>query len=159
MMSAHENKTGAVELPREASAFRVGLHVTSLTWRGKVAWRFGLSPFQGVLRPLASFLMPSGTQSRSRTEWSSQCPVIRGPVATNGAYGSWKAEPEFLPIPRQQAPVARLAGFRLPRHPVPLPGETGSARRKLLRELSFAYAPLSTGLLAPGRSSESSLSP
>jgi hypothetical protein len=77
---AHEATESIVEIPDGATAVKFGLHFTSLTWRGRLAWGMVGSPVRDVLRPVAGFLLHQDEKGRSKTEWSEEYPL----VDTNG---------------------------------------------------------------------------
>jgi hypothetical protein len=73
VIAPHQLKQGSIRVPREASAFKVGLHITSLTWRGRAAWSIGTGRFQRTLGPIVGpLLMPSDVRRRTKTEWSGE---------------------------------------------------------------------------------------
>lgn len=70
VLCPHGVEKGTIEVPAVAEAFKVGLDVTSLTWRGRIAWTIGQSRCQRVLRPMVTFLMPLDTNKHAKLEWS-----------------------------------------------------------------------------------------
>ncbi len=83
VMAPHETRLGSIRIPKEALAFRVGLHITSLTWRGRAAWSIGAGPLQRTLGPIAGpLLMPSDVRTRTKTEWSGEHSIDTA-VSTN----------------------------------------------------------------------------
>ena len=61
-----------IKVPETATVFKVGLHITSLTWRGRFAFRMSGSAISGRLAPLTGFLLVQDEKKRSRTEWSDE---------------------------------------------------------------------------------------
>jgi hypothetical protein len=72
LMRPHEVKATKVEVPERTTGFKVGLFITSLTWRGRLAWRTTQTQPQRALAPIGRFLMQKDTRARSVTEWSEQ---------------------------------------------------------------------------------------
>lgn len=70
VLQPNQQLTNTVEVPEAASKLRVGLPVTSLTWRGRLAWRVAGNRSVEVLMPLAGFLLRQDEKARSRTDWS-----------------------------------------------------------------------------------------
>lgn len=62
--------TNFLEIPEGVTQLRVGLPVTSLTWRGRLAWQLAGSHLSSALRPLIGFLLGRDEKVRSITEWS-----------------------------------------------------------------------------------------
>lgn len=60
------------KVPETATAFKVGLHMTSLTWRGRFAFRMSGSKTSRQLAPLMGFLLVQDEKKRSTTEWSDE---------------------------------------------------------------------------------------
>jgi hypothetical protein len=69
VMRPHEVKTTSVEVPERTTRFKVGLYITSLTWRGRLAW---CTAPNRPLAPIGRFLMKKDATTRSATEWSEQ---------------------------------------------------------------------------------------
>ena len=65
---------GAIAIPDGATKLRIGLHITSLTWRGRLAWKT-LGTTNSRLRSLTGFLMAMDLRNRSRTEWTKESSV------------------------------------------------------------------------------------
>ena len=79
----HQLIACTVEVPAGATAMKVGLFVTPLSWRGRLGWEIITHRELGVLDPLGRFLLEQDTGSprRSRTEWSSPVQVTTGRAA------------------------------------------------------------------------------
>jgi len=74
-MPAHDAMTNnAIEIPDSATALRVELNFTSLTWRGRFSIHLlGSLPFGGrALKPVLGFPLLQDTKWRSKTEWSDE---------------------------------------------------------------------------------------
>ena len=70
----HQAEKGAIAIPDGATKLRIGLHITSLTWRGRLAWKT-LDTTNSRLRSLTGFLMAMDLRNRSRTEWTKESSV------------------------------------------------------------------------------------
>ena len=65
-----ESAASMIEVPESAGAVRVGLSITSLTWRGRVAWWLLVNQSQTVFGLVESFLASIEERRRSTNEWS-----------------------------------------------------------------------------------------
>lgn len=72
LMRPHEVKRTNIEIPEGAAGFKVGLYITTLTWRGRLAWQTVEGRPQRALAPIGRFFMQKDTRTRSVTEWSEQ---------------------------------------------------------------------------------------
>jgi hypothetical protein len=66
-------------IPPDTSAIMIGIPYTSLTWRGRLAYKISQS---SIWRPVADLLWARDEANRSKTEWS---PVFYLNVVTNKA--------------------------------------------------------------------------
>lgn len=81
----HQTLTTGLEIPQGAMQLRVGLAVTSLTWRGRLAWRLAGSRGGKFLRPLIGALLGRDEKRRSRMEWSIDYRLPKGASEESGA--------------------------------------------------------------------------
>ena len=72
LLAPHGLVTDTIKVPEAASVFKVGLHITSLTWRGRFAFRMSGSRFNGFFGPLLGFLLVQDEERRSNMEWSDE---------------------------------------------------------------------------------------
>jgi len=72
LLAPHAVVKDTVKVPETTSVFKVGLHITSLTWRGRFAFRMFGSKIGRHLGPLMGFLLVQDEKKRSRTEWSDE---------------------------------------------------------------------------------------
>lgn len=72
LLAPHGVVTDAIQVPEAASVFKVGLSITSLTWRGQFAFRMSGSRFSEHFKPLMGFLLVQDRERRSKTEWSDE---------------------------------------------------------------------------------------
>jgi hypothetical protein len=79
LLKAHDTRRDNIVVPENATAFKVGLSVTSLTWRGRFAWVIAGSRFSELLKPLSRSLHVRDQKNRSTIEWSDEYPLI--PIA------------------------------------------------------------------------------
>lgn len=68
----HSIITSQVEIPREVNSVRVGLYVTSLTWRGRAALVLNGRGLSSVLDPITRLLARQDIEKRSKFEWSDE---------------------------------------------------------------------------------------
>jgi hypothetical protein len=63
-----------LDIPQGATALKLGLDITSFTWRGATGWRLiGKGP--AIVNTLAGFLVRQDEKVRKVTEWSAECRV------------------------------------------------------------------------------------
>jgi hypothetical protein len=72
ILGPHEAMCSVVHVPNGASAVKVGLTFTSLTWRGRVAWWTSARSFSDILRPVTVFLWHQDKKWRSKVDWSNE---------------------------------------------------------------------------------------
>lgn len=77
-LGSHRAFSQCVPIPPGVTRWKIGLAITSLTWRGKSAWR--MLPDPGVFRPICGYLLAKDERSRSVTEWSVEY-IIAGDTA------------------------------------------------------------------------------
>jgi hypothetical protein len=70
LLPPHKALRDTIDVPEGTEALRVGLEITSLTWRGRLAWLIAGSSFGKFLKPVAGFLLVRDERNRSKTEWS-----------------------------------------------------------------------------------------
>jgi hypothetical protein len=70
LLQPHGVKKNSITVPAGATEIRVGMELTSLTWKGQLAFRIFRSNFGGSVRPIIHFLLVQDESKRSRTEWS-----------------------------------------------------------------------------------------
>ncbi len=77
VIQPHQALGSTFEVPPDATAVKVGLFVTPLSWRGRLGWGILHSRRFRVLAPLGHFLLgrDTGVKAHSRTEWSDPYPV------------------------------------------------------------------------------------
>lgn len=74
VLPPHAGIKDTVEVPFGATAVRVGLPITSLTWRGRFAW-YVVGHCPEALYPVARLFMAPDERRRSGTEWSNDYAV------------------------------------------------------------------------------------
>lgn len=89
LLAPHDTLSDTINVPPDATAFTVGLDVTSLTWRGRLAWSLLGSRFETSLHPIMAHLIAQDEKYRSRTEWSEEFAI--GEITTPS-----NAAPNFL---------------------------------------------------------------
>lgn len=72
LLVPHAVMTNSIIVPENATAFKVGLYVTSLTWRGQLAFRMSYGAISRYLRRLTGLLLVQDEKRRSREEWSDE---------------------------------------------------------------------------------------
>jgi hypothetical protein len=77
LLAPHAVLRDTFNVPETATVFKVGLHITSLTWRGRFAFRMSRSKTSRHLSPLIGFLLVQDEKNRSTTEWSEVQDVAR----------------------------------------------------------------------------------
>jgi hypothetical protein len=71
--------TEIVEVPEGIYELRIGLSITSLTWRGQTAWHL-YKHFPAWFRPLRGYLLVQDERKRSTVEWSGRYVIRDGRV-------------------------------------------------------------------------------
>ena len=86
-MAAHSaERKNLIKIPDTATALKVGLNFTSLTWRGQLAFRIAGGPFGGrVLRTVTGFLLLQDEKRRTKTEWSDEFHLVETNSVTANA--------------------------------------------------------------------------
>jgi hypothetical protein len=74
VLPPHTEIKDTVEVPLGATAVKLGLPITSLTWRGRFAW-YVVGHCPEALYPVARLFMAPDERRRSRTEWSREYSV------------------------------------------------------------------------------------
>lgn len=74
VMPPHSAINEVVQFPKGATAVKIGLPITALTWRGRFGW-YIVGNCPEVLRPVAGLFLAQDERSRSTTEWSSEYAV------------------------------------------------------------------------------------
>ncbi len=86
VMYPNDYGIGAVAVPSDAEAMRIGMHLTSLSWKGRLGWQILEIRKRGTL--ISNSLVSWDTKHRSRTEWSIDYQLRdvtnRSPNATQG---------------------------------------------------------------------------
>lgn len=72
LLAPHAVIKDTIKVPEAATVFKVGLHSTSLTWRGRFAFRMSGSQIGRHLAPLMGFLLVQDEKKRSRAEWTEE---------------------------------------------------------------------------------------
>ena len=75
-LHSHDAIKSGLNLPIAASSVKVGLSITSLTWRGNTAWSLVGDRFDWVQRPVVGFLLRQDEKYRTKTEWSKEYLLI-----------------------------------------------------------------------------------
>jgi hypothetical protein len=75
----------SIRVPAGAAAFKVGLAITSLTWRGRFAWFCLGSRFESLLHPIMARLIGQDERCRTQFEWSKDFQLPRDELPTNSA--------------------------------------------------------------------------
>ena len=77
VLRPHQSIKCTVEVPPGATAVRMGLAVTPLSWKGRVGWDILANRKLRALEPVGRFLLSrdTGVATRTRTEWSDAYPV------------------------------------------------------------------------------------
>ncbi len=75
VLAPHQVVVETIEVPEGVTELKLGLSITSLTWRGRTAWRI-LLHWPEFLRPLCGFLLTQDERKRSTIDWSSVYIVI-----------------------------------------------------------------------------------
>jgi hypothetical protein len=70
LLAPHEVVNDSIHVPGDDDLFKVGLHITTLTWRGRLALRLSESRISRYLKPLTGFLIVQDEKKRSTVEWS-----------------------------------------------------------------------------------------
>lgn len=70
LLKPHESLQSVIEVPKNAEAAKVGLRITSLTWRGELGLWLFTHCNQGILGQIQSWLSRTEQQRRSTNEWS-----------------------------------------------------------------------------------------
>ncbi len=72
VISPGETVKDSVKIPRGVTRAKIGLGITSLSWRGKLAWRISRTRFQWPLRSVVHYLLEKDLRGRRSTEWSEE---------------------------------------------------------------------------------------
>jgi hypothetical protein len=78
LLNAHEIIKDSIEIPMGASEFRIGVAITSLTWRGILGRSLVIGTDRDILRLCGAFMRRLDLRNRSKTEWSDEVHIIRG---------------------------------------------------------------------------------
>jgi hypothetical protein len=68
----HQTLPTTIQVPEGATALKIGLEVTALTWRGRLGWWIVGSRLSGILRPVAGFMLGRDESAGSTVEWSEE---------------------------------------------------------------------------------------
>ena len=75
LLRPHEFVKYEADLPKNFTKLKIGLDITSLTWRGRLGWDIYQSRFSSAGLPLALFLFQADYKKRSKIEWSREYDV------------------------------------------------------------------------------------
>ena len=86
LLLPHQAQSRVSAVPTDATKFKIGLHFTSLSWRGLVAWKILTSSSRKQIRNFAGFLMRMDFRSRSQTNWSEEY-ILPATINTDSVKG------------------------------------------------------------------------